>query len=235
MLADELRQPARFVKLVDAVAHLLRAGPELLGERRGQAEVGVEDVQGASLAVAHAQVGADAGLLAVLEAPDVVVGDPVRRDRVVVLDAQPRHVHDDGEAHAGERRVADEGSVRLEIERLVRKGAPRLVEGALQLGHERLELRLRGMRAPEGQGGAQGPGLHLLQADDVRQRLERGDAARDAALARPRGGQAPQGMAEVADVVAEDAERTGHRRAEPDLNPAADGDGCQRDSRAAVR
>src|SRR5205085_11614630 len=94
LTADELAQPACLVELVDPVAHPLRAGPELLREGCGEAEVRVEDVQRSSAAVAHAQVRADPRLLAVLEAAHVMVRDRVRLAGVVMLHPQLRRVYD---------------------------------------------------------------------------------------------------------------------------------------------
>src|SRR5260370_22537288 len=75
---DEGYQRPGFVELVDAVAHPGLAGPELARERRGKREVRVEDVEGAPARPGHPHMRADAGLLAVLPAQHVMVGDVVR-------------------------------------------------------------------------------------------------------------------------------------------------------------
>src|SRR5205085_4561864 len=80
------------------------------------------------------------------------------------------------------------------------------LEGAFELAHERLELRLRPVRAAEDQTAAERDGLHLLQADDVGRGFERGQRVRDGALASSRAGEATKRMSEVADVVAHDAQ-----------------------------
>ena len=76
------------MELVDAVTHAFRPGPELARERRGEAQVRVEDVQRPSASVDDAQVRADPRLLAILEAAHVVVRDPVRLASIVLFHAE---------------------------------------------------------------------------------------------------------------------------------------------------
>ena len=163
----------------------------------------VEDVQRPPGRVLDAHVRTDPRLLPVLPAQHVMVGDELRRLGVVAVDAERGAVDDDGEPHRGERGVAEPVGVGAEVEGLVREGPAALVEGPLQLGHERFELGLLGMRAAEGKGGPQRKRLDFLHAEDVRKRLHRRDAAGDAALAAAGRRDTPQGVSEVPDVVAE--------------------------------
>src|ERR1700682_445424 len=165
--ADEGHQRLRFLELVDAVAHPELAGPELARERRGEREVRVEDVEGAPARPRHPHVRADARLLAVLPAQHVMVGDVLRAFAVVRVDLDAEAMHQDGQPHGLQGPAGDAVDVGAEVERVVGKGRRALLPGLLQLGHERLELRLAQVRAAEDEAAAQRDGLHLRQADDV--------------------------------------------------------------------
>ena len=176
--------------------------------------MGVEDVDRADAllrAVAEADVRADARLL---EAPDRVqpaVRDVVRRLGVVVIHREVR-VREDGEAgrvDVGLRRQAV--GVRREIIRVV---------GVRLLRRRRAPSRASVMKrsscallAAVGDRRADRPRLHLLQADERRQRVEPGDRLGDSLHRGPGAREAARRVAEVADVVAEDAQRLhrGHR------------------------
>ena len=165
----------------------------------------VEDVEVEPRLVHDAQVRADARLLQLLHRVDAraPVRDVVRLERVVMRDAEVA-LRDHREARRVERRDAQLVGVRREVVGLVGVTLARRVERAMQHGHEPLELRLavgRRVREVRAQRGR----LDLLQADHVRERVERGQRARDA-LHRLRGARdAARAVTEVADVVRDDA------------------------------
>src|SRR5260370_26930410 len=175
MAVDEGDQRPGFVELVDAEAHLGLAGPELARERRGKREVRVEDVEGAPPWPGQLHMRADAGLLAVLPAQHVMVGDVVRALAVVGIDLDAEAMHEDGQPRGLQRAAGDAVDVGAEVERVVGEGRLSLLPPLLQLGHEHLELRLALVRAAEDEAAAQRDGLHLLQPDDVGGGVERSE------------------------------------------------------------
>src|SRR5215469_16012602 len=71
---DEAGQLLGLDELVQAEAHLRPLAPELASEGGGQAQMGVEDVEGLTRRGGEPHVGTDPALLRVLEPGDVVVG-----------------------------------------------------------------------------------------------------------------------------------------------------------------
>ena len=160
---------------------------------------------------------ADAGLLQSAEGVDPPVGDVVWARGVVVLDREVA-VNEDGEpGRVDVRSRADRVGVRREVERIVDPSPRR--EGLREHRHQAVELGLvrlrpgciaracpvRGGRAMR-DVGPQRPGLHLLQTDDVRERLERGNGSRDSFHGAARAHQTARAVPEVPNVVADDAD-----------------------------
>jgi len=207
LLFDESHQVLRFSKLILAPTESARLGPERARQRGRQAQVRVEDVDGAVRVfgmVAKADVRTNARLL---EAPDRVrlaMGNVVRHFRVVMVDLEVPVGEDrePGRVHVGSRRKPV--GVRRKIVSLVGvRLADRRERAGKHLG-EALELCVF---PPMGDRRAQRSRFHLLQANDTRRRLQRGNRLGDATHCRPSAGQTTRGVTEVTDVVTENADR----------------------------